>query len=220
MSEQFDRLLAAADPSPAFDENTVAAVSALSNSAARNDRRHRRVVVPAVLVGSFLALSAGGAAAATAWGAWTYVDEPDISFSREWVAVDGEFLGTCESRLVADDLPADARAAALDYLGALDVDALDPDPEVVAGWLNASGRLDEFGSIIPGVDVTDFELSHDGAVIADSRWSNTRILQDGLVQVVFGGMADSVLGQFPELDQQGITSRVETQCTTDPDYSE
>ena len=218
MSDPIDNRLASADPNPILSAEATRALNALAARRSLAARR-RRIVIPSIVLGSILTLGAG-AAAATVWGPWTYVEQPDISISRSWVDVDGTFLGSCQSRLAADGMPADARRAALDYLADVDIDAIDPDPEVVAGALNAVGRLDELGMLVAGADASAFELTHDGEVNTDPRFSNARILQDALVQTIFGEMVESVFVDHPEFVAGGIESSVETQCTTDPGVEE
>jgi len=181
-------------------------------------RRRRRFVLPVIALGGTLAFVGTGAAIATQWAPWNYVPDEDIVISREWVDVDGRSLGECESRLAANELPADVLSAARSYLARLDTGSLDPDPEVVAALLVAVDRPDRLGDLVAGAEINDFDVTATGPTWDQEWWSDARILQDGLVSVVFAGMADHLVSQWPELDtaDSDISSKVQTQCTTDP----
>ncbi len=191
----------------------------MSRTVDGRQHRRRRVLLPALGLGGVLTVLLGaGAVVATQWGPWNYVQDEDIVIAREWVDVDGTSLGSCESRLAADELPADALNDARDYLAALDTESLDPDPEVVASLLVAVNRPDRMGQLIPGTQVSDYDVTHTGPVWSQGWWSDARILQDGLVSTVFAGMANDLTAKWPELDSADspIASKIQTQCTTDP----
>lgn len=194
------------------------ALESLAAARAADGRRShtRRTLVSAISVGAALTVTGAGAVAATQWGPWTYVEEPDVVIARDWTDVDGVYLGSCEARLAADAVPADALAAARDYLDSIDLATIEPDPERVAGDLNAVGRLDEVGRLIPGAIPTDFDVTLVGEQWPSEYFTDARILHEGLVSAVFTTMSDAVLAQWPELAEDGLSAAVETQCTTDP----
>jgi hypothetical protein len=231
MIDELDRELTSAGAFLRPDPGVESALSALVDARARDvakSRPHRvaRLArgsrLTAVLsIGAVLAAGGAGAVAASQWGPWTYVTEPDLVVARDWTDTAGHYLGSCESRLSIDTLPADARSLAVDYLDSVDVDAIEPDPEWVAGLLHAVGRLDTIGTLVAGARPTDFEPGGDGwSGPALDYFSDARILQDALTQKVFTGMSDVLVERMPGLDYdwKDITARIETQCSTDPGH--
>lgn len=194
------------------------ALHALVMSKTPHRKSRRSVVLPSIALGGTLALVGAGAAIATQWAPWTYVPDEDIVIAREWVDVDGNPLGRCESRLATNELPSEALSAARSYLAGLDTDALEPEPEVVAALLTAVGRPDRLGSLVAGADISDFDVNATGPTWEQEWWSDARVLQEGLVSVVFSGMAERLVAQWPKLNSSDsdISSKVQTQCTTDP----
>ena len=220
MNDSLDTMLSAADPASGLHQESIDSV--LTIAAARaSDRRIRRgrVLVPALVVGA-LFTTVGGAAAANGLFNWTYVFEPDISISRDWFDVNGAFLGSCESRLASGELPRDAHRVAADYLASVDIDAIVPDPEILAASLFAQGRIDDIGTLVPGAQPSDFELSHDGEPWDNPLFTDARFMQDAFISTLFAGMSDAVFFEHPELELDGVTASVETHCTTDPGSGE
>lgn len=202
-----------------LDRALGALVEARAADAAATKPRRTRKLAPIIAIGVTLAVASGGAVAATQWGPWTYVTEPDLVVARDWSDVAGNYLGSCESRLAATAIPDDARDLARDYLSSVDVDAIEPDPEWIAGLLHAVGRLDDVGKLVRGAVPADFGASGDGwSGPALEYFTDARVLHQALTQEVFNGMSDVLVERMPEFDYEwkDITLRIETQCTTDP----
>ncbi len=223
MRDPLDETLAEAGQFLRDDDGVDAALVALVDAradearVATKPRRTRAKLLPTLAIGAALAVVGGGAVAATQWGPWTYVPEPDIVIVRDWSDVSGDFLGSCESRLKVNSLPGEAYDLAIGYLDAIDVDTVQPDPEWVAGLLHAVGRLDDVGRLVPGAVPSDFSPGGDGwSGPALEYFSDARVLQDSLTQAVFNGMAAKIRERDEFRDLSDLTSRVETQCTTDP----
>lgn len=186
---------------------------------ARSERTGRRPLrlVSAISLGAALAVGAPVAVAATMqWGPWAVVTEPDIVMARTWVDVEGAPLGSCESRLATVDLPEDARADSLAYFAALDVAAVEPDPDSVAGSLNAVGRLGDIGRLVEHAEPSDFNVSHQGALWDADVYTDARILQEAMVRTITRGMMASVSPANPGVFEAGVTMALETQCTPAP----
>lgn len=194
------------------------ALDALATSRTPRATRRRRVLIPTMSISAALVVLGAGAAVATQWAPWNYVPDEDIVIARDWVDVNGNALGSCESRLAAGALPADALASARSYLDSLDTDSLEPDGETIAGLLVAVDQPQRMGQLVQGRDVGDYDINHTGPSWDRAWWSDARILQDGLVKVVFTGMSDHLTLKWPELNttESSIEARVQTQCTTDP----
>lgn len=218
MSQSFDaRLRRAGQVSVSDAELDRALTHAVE--AARPKRTGRRPLrlVSAISLGAALAVGAPVAvAAAMQWGPWTVVTEPDIVMARIWVDVEGTPLGSCESRLATVDLPEDARADSLAYFAALDVAAVEPDPERVAAGLNAVGRLGEVGRLVPGAEPSDFDVRHDGSLWSTDVYTDARILQEAMVQTIAMDMTVDISPASPELFEAGVAVATETQCTPAP----
>ncbi len=215
MSDSLDELLNGARDTRAADQSVRAALDELHAEHARAARPRRRGrLVPAVSIGIVLGLLGGGAVAATQWGAWTYVPDADLTIARDWTDVEGNSLGSCESRLAGVSLTDEQRAAVRSLLSEADVDARGPDTEYVAGAMVSTGQPERLGQLIEGARVEDYDLSHTGPLWSEEWLSDARILQDGLTQGIFVEISDEVNDRWPELD--GMSANVETQCTTDP----
>lgn len=180
-------------------------------------RRRPRRIVPAVTLGAGLALAMPVAvAAAVQWGPWTLVTEPDLVIARDWVDAEGTALGSCEGRIAISELPADARADALAYFAELDVASIQPDAEMVAGTLNAVGRLEDIGRLIEGAQPSDFDVRHEGALLSADVYTDARIMQDALMRTVTMDMTTAIWSEHPEVHEAGIATAGETQCTAAP----
>jgi hypothetical protein len=212
MVDLFESRLDSAGRVPVDDPRVSKALQAVvADRAAAAKAPQRRRIIPAISIGLTVALLGAGAAAASQWGPWTYVPEPDLVISRDWTDVHGNFLGSCETHFAASTLSGEKRAAVKSFLDGLDVASLEPDAESVAGDLVAVGRGDEVGDLIEGAKVSDFDITHTGPDWEDQ--SNARILQNGLYVTVFK-LVNTELGKtWPEF-QFGTLG--ETQCTTDP----
>ncbi|MCH1883360.1 hypothetical protein [Agrococcus sp. ARC_14] len=181
-------------------------------SVERPSRRPRRIV-PAIALGAILALGMPVAvAAAVQWGPWRFVTEPDLVVAREWVDAEGTPLGSCEGRIATEGLSADARADAIAYFAGLDLGAIEPDPERVAGALNATGRLDEIGRLIEGAEPDDFDVRHEGELLSADVFTDARILQEALMSTVTMDMTNAITPEHPELQEAGIATLGEIQC--------
>lgn len=218
MRDPLDEALAEAGRFLRPDEAVDDALATLAEArAAAKPARARSRLLPALAIGTALAVAGGGAVAATQWGPWTYVPEPDIVIARDWSDAGGNVLGSCESRLKVGDMPREAYDMAIEYLDDIDVDTVQPDPEWVAGTLHALGRLDEVGLLVPGAVPSDFDASGEGwSGPALEYFSDARVLQDSLTQAVFVGMTAKIRERDEFRDLLSLTSSVETQCTTDP----
>jgi len=218
MSQSFDARLQRAGrvtPADAELEHVLNEVVAQ----ARPERTGRRPLrlVSVISLGAALAVGAPVAvAAAMQWGPWTMVTDPDIVMARTWFDVEGAPVGSCESRLATVDLPEDARADSLAYFAALDVAAVEPDPEAVAGGLNAVGRLGEVGRLVPDAQPSDFDVRHDGPLWSAGVYTDARILQEAMVRTITRDMTASVSPDHPEVFEAGVAVALETQCTAAP----
>lgn len=163
--------------------------------------------------GLLLALGAPAAVAATVWGPWSIVTEPELVVERSWTDVEGTPLGTCASHFATEGLPADALETGLAYLESLDVDALTADPERVAAGLNSAGRLDEIGRLAADAQPGDFDVRHEGALILES---DARILQDAMMRSVSQDLAQVIFAEHAALGDAGIAMALETQCVEAP----
>ncbi len=229
MTDELDRKLASAGTFLKSDPRLDSALADLASARAeditakganRSTRLYRGSRLAATLsIGSVLAAGSVGAFAITQWGPWNYVTEPDLVVARSWTDVSGNYLGSCESHMAVDTLPANARKMAVDYFNALDVDSVSPDPEWIASELQAVGRLDTIGNFVAGATPADFETLGDGWTGPTIVYfSDARIMQDALTQQVFKGMSDLLVRHMPgsDYDWKDITARIETQCSTDP----
>lgn len=178
-------------------------------------RRRGRHLAPVVALGAVLVLAAPVAVAATQWGPWTLTD-PDLVVARDWFALDGTPIGTCESRLETQELPDDVRADAEAYLASLDVATMDPDPEAVAAGLNSAGRLDEIGTLVEGAQPGDFDVRHEGELVDPAASPTERILQDALMHAIQRPLGSMMLEEHPEAFPNGFEAAWETQCTAAP----
>lgn len=176
----------------------------------------RRVASLAGAAGVLLAMTGAGAVAASQWGPWVTVTDPDVVLERSWTDAEGEWLGDCETRFAMEALPEEVRATAETWLSAQDLDALEPDPQSVAGTLNALGRLDELPRLLPGEQAADYGVYHEGPLWSADWFSDARILQDATTSALSAELAAVIFEASPDLADGGIGSVVETQCTTDP----
>lgn len=225
MRDLFDDTLAEGGRFLRQDDDLDAALATLTAAradearAATKPARSRPRLFPVLAIATAFAVAGGGAVAASQWSLWTYVPDPDLVVARDWVDVAGNYLGSCESHLSTDTLPADARELAVAYLDSVDVDSIEPDPEWIAGELQAVGRLDDIGTLVDGAKPADFDTGGEGwSGPALEYFSDARILQDALTQKVFTGMSDVLVERMPDFsyDVEDIGARIETQCTTDP----
>lgn len=176
MTELLDSKLTAAGAVPTDDVRITEALRSLTADRARAAILHRRrIVIPALSIGLAFGLLGTGAVAASQWGPWPNVPDPDIQIAREWTDVAGVNLGTCESRIGTVGLSPEARTAARDYLATLDIDAIKPDTEMVANILFALGRPDDLGRLIDGADVADSDLELSGPTWTGGWWTDARI---------------------------------------------
>lgn len=213
MVDLFESRLDSAGRVPVDDPRVSKALQSLvTDRAAAAKAPRRRRIMPALSIGLAVALLGAGAAAASQWGPWSYVPEPDLVISRDWTDVHGNFLGSCETHFAASSLSGDQRAAAQRFLAGLDVDSLEPDAERVASTLVAVGRGDEIGDLVQGAKLTDFDIHGSGPLW--EGWGNARILQDGLLATVFNSLTTEMTQTYPDL-ADALSGTAETQCTTD-----
>lgn len=214
MTELLDSKLDSAGRVPSDDLEVARALHALAaDRAQRAEPRRRRILIPALSIGVAFGLLGTGAAVASQWGPWTYVADPDVVVTRDWVDVNGTDLGTCESHLATNDLSPEAQTAARDFLSSLDVDSMKPDAEYVATLTVAVGRPEDLGRLIAGADVADFDINHTGPTW--TGFSDARILQAGLMQTVFTSLGTELGDAWPNLTDE-LSANIETQCSTDP----
>lgn len=197
---------------------TDAALLAVADEARPQSRRRPRRLVPAIVLGATLALAAPVAVAATQWGPWLYVTDPDLVVAREWTDVDGVVLGSCESRLEMQDLPDDVQADAAAYLDSLGVATLEPDAESIATQLESMGRLDEIGRFVEGAQPSDFDVAHEGELVESDM--DARILQESLLMTIGRDLGETMLERHPDALANGFGSEWETQCTAAPEMQQ
>lgn len=218
MSQPFDARLQRAGQVSAADADLQRVLNEVVDQA-RSERTGRRPLrlVSAISLGAALAVGAPVAvAAAMQWGPWTVVTEPDLVMARTWVDVEGTPLGSCESRLATEDLPEDARTDALAYFATLDVTVVEPDPDSVAASLNSVGRLGDIERLVENAEPSDFNVSHQGALLDADFYTDARILQEAMVRTVTRGMTASISPANPGAFEAGVTIVFETQCTPAP----
>jgi hypothetical protein len=215
MTDLFDAKIHSAGRVPADDARVREALDALVADRSGRRSSHRRFVIPAVTITAAFGLLGTGAVAASQWGPWTYVEYADIVVARDWVDVDGFSLGSCESRLATQDLTDEEHLVARDYLATIDPDGLDPDAEYVANVMVAVGRPDDYGRLITGHTIDEFDTGHTGSLWTQPWLSDARIMQDGLMQTVFTELADEIGARWPDVGDV-LTAHVETKCSTDP----
>ena len=180
--------------------------------------RHARKITPVIAIGVALAVVGAGAVAANQWGPWNAVPEADIAVTRDWSDINGNYLGTCESRMVIDVLPSAVGDLAREYLNSVDLAVLEPNPQSVAEMLNAVGRLDDVGRLVLRAEPSDFTVN-DGAQLSPELYTDARILHTALTQEVFRGVANHIVEELPEAERDEILATIETQCNTDPGYA-
>lgn len=210
--DEFDERLWSAAPTVADDTE----VRRVLNQATARPRRWQLPVALGLAAG-LLALGGVAAAAAAVFGPWS-LQNPTVSFSRDWTDLDGNYLGTCETRLRLGRLPAEVRPVVEEYLATHDIDSLEPSWGTVAGLLVATGRPERFPELRVGGDVTDYRITIDGEVWGADEWSDARILQAGLERTVTLAINRELVRRMSELGNIGITGTSESQCSTDPDW--
>ena len=214
MIDTLDDLLATARSSTPADPEVAAALLALAaarGAEAKRKARHR-FVIPSVAAGAVLAFTGAGAVAASQWGPWNIAD-PDLVIAHEWVDTTGTYLGSCETRIATANLSPEARDAARAFLASLDVASIGPDPEMVAAELTAVGRPDDLGRLVPGADISDFNVIHTGPQWPDEGHSDAEILQHALTRAVGFKLMLELTGRYPELGDLGLETNEHTQCS-------
>lgn len=198
------------------DPAVVAAVSTLAAERTRPTRRRRRILAPAMGVGAALVLVGGGAMAVGGWAPWNITD-PDISFTRTWTDVDGNFVGVCETRFKADQFPTqEIEDAARAYLANLDIANMVPDAEHVAARLLQLDRPDDLPTLIAGARASDYDVHLVYGPQSDPSVTDAEILQESLALKVSRALGESLLTRWPSELSDGVGSSSETQCSTDP----
>ncbi|MBB6389747.1 hypothetical protein [Microbacterium thalassium] len=198
------------------DPAVAAALHALVEDRTHTAPRHRRVLGPAIGIGAALVLVSGGTVAATEGILWNITD-PDLVISRSWTDVEGTFLGTCETRVKADQFPTqEIQDAARDYLAALDIEHMAPNTEVLAGGLNSVGRLDDLPRLVAGANPNDWDVTHVGDLITDPLYTDAWLMQDALAADAMQGMGEALLERWPDELRDGVGASGETHCSTDP----
>jgi len=194
-------------------------LAALTESRARvAGRPGGRFALPVLLGSGVLLLGGTGAVAATQFGPWTVVADPDYVVARDWYDLDGTYLGSCEAHVRIEHPAPEVLAAAQRSLASLDLDELGPDPTSVALWLASFDRLDDYSHLIPGeptdptiADLTPIDTSPEVRAFA----SDARILQIALIQTVHDAVSADLeaAGLDPDV---AFTGEGEIQCSTDP----
>ena len=219
MEDELDQRLR--DAGVMVDEVSPAVTEALDRLVAARVRsprvgRRRRGATFAVSAGVVLAVIGGGAVAASQWGPWRLVTEPDVVVSRSWTDATGTWLGDCETRIALEGLPDTVRSTAREYLESRDLDTLEPDPQAVAGALTAVGRADDLGRLLPSAADTEFDVGSSGELWPSEWWSDARILQEATTASLLHDLTEALFAAHPEETSGGIEALGETQCTTDP----
>lgn len=218
--EPFEQTLRRAGGAPVVHDNDVRReLEALSDARARIARRRpERVALPGLIVAGGLLLGGAGAVAATQFGPWTIVADPDYVVTREWHDAEGAYLGACESHVTVEHASPEAEAAALGYLAHLDLDTLQPQADEVAGELFALGRTDDYARLLGGPEPDWSTFSGDWSDVPGevrAFHSDARILQTALLVSVHVQIADHL--QEMQLDPDfSLTGEGETHCSTDP----
>jgi hypothetical protein len=206
--DPLDARLSAAGRYVRDDAELASAFRALGEARAEDARRRRRrrLAAPVLTLGAVLGLTGAGGVAATQWGPWHTAD-PDIVIARQWTDVAGAYLGTCESRIRASELPEEKRAKVREYFDTVELDAIQPNPEFVALHLKMAGRLGDIGRLVPGAEPDDFGTD-DGET---SRY------QPSDAQVMQGALAQTIAHElFLQVGSIELSSAIETQCSDDP----
>lgn len=197
------------------DPRLAAAARELMTARVRDQRRRRRIAIPAISLGVAAVFAGGAAWAASAWGPWI-ISDPDLVVSRTWYDVDGQRLGYCESRLEAIDVPTEGSRALLEALAAIDVSALAPDPGIVAELLAAQGRSDDFERLLPAEQRDDAPHEWARIDVPSGPLSDARILQEGLLSSVSVATLERAFEHEPkERSGQGsliMLPYIATQC--------
>ena len=181
--------------------------------------RRTRLALPVLIGSGALLLGGAGAVAATQFGPWTIVTDPDYVVARDWYDTEGTYLGSCESHVRVEHEAPDVRAEALRLLSELDLTTLEPDPTSVALSLASwGGRLDDYSRLIGG-EVPDPSIAELAPLDAPAEvvafQSDARILQVGLLMTVHNEISAGLqaAGLDPDFE---LTGEGEIQCTTDP----
>lgn len=195
------------------------ALDDLADAQARaGSHRRRRLALPVVIAAGAALLGGAGAMAATQFGPWTTVTDPDYVVTRDWYDVEGTYLGTCESHVRIEHESPEVLAEARRLLAALDLDDLPPDPTWVALWLASWDRLGDYprliGGDLPDPSIADLApLDASGDVIAYQ--TDARILQLALLMTVHNEISADL--QAAGLDAEfAFTGEGETYCSSDP----
>lgn len=198
------------------DPATVAAVNALAAERTHPTPRRRRILAPAISVGASLVLVGGGAMAVSGWAPWNITD-PDISFTRTWMDVDGNFVGFCETRFKSDQFPTqEIQDAARAHLADLDIANMAPDAEHVAARLLQLDRPDDLPTLIAGAKVSDYDVRLVHGPQPDPSVTDAEVLQESLALKVSRALAEYLFTRWPSELSNGVESSSETQCSTDP----
>ncbi len=198
------------------DPAVVAAVHALAAARTRRTPRRRRILAPAISVGAALVLVGGGAMAVGGWAPWNIAD-PDISFTRAWADVDGDFVGFCETRFKSDQFPTtEIQEAARAYLADLDIANMTPDAEHVAARLLQLDRPNDLPTLIAGAKASDYDVRLVYGPQPDPSVTDAEILQEGLALKVSRTLGEYLLARWPSELSNGVESNSESQCSTDP----
>lgn len=173
-----------------------------------------RRIARGIALGGVLVLAAPVAVAAAGQvGAWLHVPDPDLVVARSYTDVDGTPLGSCETRLALEELPADVRADFAAYVADLDVAAIEPNPETVAASLSSVGRLEDIGRLIEGARPSDFNVTHHGELLLDEPTTDARAMQQGVLLAIGQAMAADLGSTHPDVYDAGLRSLEETHCT-------
>ncbi|MBO9578065.1 MAG: hypothetical protein J7480_04770 [Microbacteriaceae bacterium] len=214
--------LTAVGRTAAGDAEVRAALAELGAVHGRTRRRRVRHRAGAG-IGAGVAAVAFAATAAVVIVPWTIAD-PDYEVTRTWVDASGAELGTCTSRTAFSDIPDDQRAVVERFIATADLGTVHPDPLHVYKELEALGRAEDFGRLLPGAAVPDDMTRMVVGPISPERraWlSDARILQEAL-EAEIGAQIGRELAEAGFVNVAGsdeipgYTANFEIHCTTDP----
>ena len=215
--DELDARLAAAGVTRADDAGIRLALTDVVAS-----RRRRRWLAPGIVAMSGL-LVLGGVGAATATGLFTWrLSTADYSIARDWYDVEGNYLGSCETRVDIELVDEQVRPIVERWFATHDVDDIEPDGATLARWLMLAGREDRLPELLAG---KTFEQYRDqigvGSAIASDDFrgymSDAYVLHTALERAVSAQIMREVIDAAPaEQVERGIGASGEIHCTTDP----
>jgi len=215
--DELDGRLAEARPTVADDDAVRAALADVVSARVKR----RRFVLPVMVATGVIALGGVGAAYAAGAFDWNQITDPDYSIARDWYDVEGNYLGSCESRIDVYLLDEQVRPVVENWFATHDVDSYEPRPETVAAALYFRGDPERMPQILAGETVDaylDGIQGRPGSSPPEFRriTSDAYILHMALNRTIDWEITQAIFGAEPELGS--ISASGELHCTTDPDY--